>query len=72
MAEIPEKELSALADLYDRFAHAIDPFSEARDLAENQFYGMLGQLRCRYAPEMDERVFNWGAVIRCKRYLSKN
>ena len=72
MDEISERDLAALADLYDRFAHAIDPFSEVRDLAENQFYGMLNQLRCRCAPEMDERAFNRGVIVRCKRHLAKN
>ena len=30
-------ELPALAELYDRFAHALDPFDKGRDQAEQQF-----------------------------------
>jgi hypothetical protein len=72
MGEISDSELAALADLYDRFAHALDPFSQERDLAERQFYSMLSQLHYKHAPEMDERTFNRGAVSRCKKYLLRN
>lgn len=72
MDEITAKELAVLADLYDRFAHALDPFSSDRDLAENQFYSLANELRCRHAPGVDERTFLRGIVVRCKRYLIAN
>ncbi|MFV0338510.1 MAG: hypothetical protein ACK5LK_09760 [Chthoniobacterales bacterium] len=33
---IPKKELENFAGLYDRFANAIDPFSEDRNRAEEK------------------------------------
>ena len=35
---VPAEEIAKLAELYDRFAHALDPFSEDRDKAEDAFY----------------------------------
>ena len=71
MDEISDKELAVLASLYDRFAHALDPFSENRDLAEKHFYDLVTQLRCKHAPGLDERTFMRGVVARCKKYLAK-
>ena len=61
-----------MADLYDRFAHALDPFSADRDTAENAFYLKLEHLRCLYAPRVDVREFTREAVRQCKLFLKKN
>jgi hypothetical protein len=37
LAEFLREEIPRLAVLYDRFAHAIDPFDPACDLAEQTF-----------------------------------
>jgi hypothetical protein len=69
---IPAEEIAKLAELYDRFAHALDPFSEDRDKAEDAFYLKLDDLRCRFAPRADLREFRREAVRQCKMFLHKN
>ena len=34
---LSREDVARLAALYDRFANALDPFAEGRDLAEDQF-----------------------------------
>ena len=34
---LPLRQIEVLADLYDRFAHALDPYSEQADGAEEAF-----------------------------------
>ena len=69
---IPAEKIAALAELYDGFAHALDPFSSERDRAEDAFYLMLENLRCDYAPRAEIRDFNREAVRQCKLFLKKN
>lgn len=69
---IPKEEIAALASLYDRFAHALDPFSDDRDQAEDAFYVRLEHLRCTHAPQMNAREFTREAVRQCKLFLKKN
>ena len=69
---IPAEKIAELAELYDRFAHALDPFSEDRDKAEDAFYLMLDYLRSVYAPRADAREFRREAVRQCKLFLKKN
>jgi len=69
---IPAEEIAQLAELYDRFAHALDPFSEDRDTAEDAFYVKLEHLRCLYAPGVDVRGSTREAVRQCKLFLRKN
>ena len=69
---VPAEKIAELAELYDRFAHALDPFSEDRDRAENAFYLKLENLRCLYAPRVDARQFTHEAVRQCKLFLKKN
>jgi hypothetical protein len=69
---IPEQQLKELALLYDRFAHAIDPFSPDRDKAEELFYRKLESLRCQHAIGIEPRTFRRETVRQCKLYLAKN
>ena len=69
---IPAEEIAKLAELYDRFAHALDPFSEDRDRAEDAFYVKLEYLRCLHAGNADLREFRREAVRQCKLFLKKN
>ena len=69
---IPSEEIGELAELYDKFAHALDPFSEERDQAEDAFYRKLEHLRCGYAQQVNARDFRREAVRQCKLFLKKN
>ncbi len=69
---ILEADLAELVELYDRFAHALDPFSEDRDRAEDAFYLKLDHLRSVYAPRADARELRREAVRQCKLFLKKN
>lgn len=69
---IPAEKIAELAALYDRFAHALDPFSDDRDRAEDAFYVTLEHLRCLYAARVDAREFRREAVRQCKLFLKKN
>lgn len=69
---IPPEELKELAELYDKFAHALDPFSEDRDQAEEAFHRKLEHLRCTHAPGIPSRDFRREAVRQCKNFLRKN
>jgi hypothetical protein len=37
LTELPDGQIPSLAELYDKFAHSFEPFSEERDRAENVF-----------------------------------
>jgi hypothetical protein len=37
LEEFLREEIPRLADLYDRFAYALDPFDQGRDIAEQTF-----------------------------------
>jgi hypothetical protein len=75
-------ELPSLAELYDRFAHALDPFDEARDRAEQQFESTVSSWYDRYASGSELNRSNQEkskyhdfrkAVIQlCKQYLKAN
>jgi len=69
---IPPEEVAALAELYDRFAHALDPFSAERDEAEQAFYLKLDHLHSAYAPRVNYQEFKREAVRQCKLFLRKN
>ena len=47
---VPAERIAALARLYDRFAHALDPFSEERDKAEQVFGQEVADLYDRLPP----------------------
>ena len=63
LAELLGNELPALAELYDRFAHALDPFDEGRDLAEQQFEATVSSWYDGYASRADS---NQAAEIKPK------
>ena len=71
VAGIPAEQIAALAQLYDRFAHALDPFSSQRDEAERVFMQDVAQLYDNLPPPKPSLVdFRRGVVVRCRRYLS--
>ncbi len=69
---IPAENIKELAELYDQFAHALDPFSEQRDKAEDAFYVLMEKLKFTHAPTSDAREFRREAVRQCKLFLKKN
>jgi len=69
---IPANEVAVLAELYDRFANALDPFSPDRDAAEQRFYLKLEELYIRHAPTVMFSEFRREAVRQCKLFLKKN
>ncbi len=70
--QLSRDEIEALAKLYDRFAHALDPFDPARDEAEHRFDRKLVDLHLTLAPKTDFREFRREAVRACKSFLRKN
>ena len=69
-SHIPAEQIAHLAVLYDKFAHALDPFSEERDEAERIF---LEEVASWYdtlnPPKPKLHEFRKGIIIRCKRHL---
>lgn len=67
---VPQERIAVLARLYDRFAHALDPFSEDRDKAEQVFAQEVADLYDRLQPpKPDFHVFRKGVILRCRRHL---
>lgn len=69
---IEREQINSLAILYDRFAHALDPFSAERDEAERVFmqevaacYDCLGK-----GSMISHHDFRKAVILRCKRHLA--
>ena len=70
---ISPQEIASLAELYDRFANALDPFSEERDNAERVFMSELAGYYDRIQHlSINYRDFKRAIILRCKRHLQKN
>ena len=72
MEPLSREEIESLSDLYDRFAHALDPFSEERDRAEIEFYRRLEILHAEISPATPFAEFRREAVRACKLFLRRN
>ncbi|MBI3414232.1 MAG: hypothetical protein HY043_02750 [Verrucomicrobia bacterium] len=67
----PEREIAALAKLYDRFAHSLDPFSAGRDEAEATFMQSIADWYDSLDPPKPTlHEFRKGVIVRCKKHLS--
>lgn len=67
---IPGETVAALAQLYDRFAHALDPFSQERDRAERVFEQEVANLYDRFSGAKPEfQLFRRGIILRCRRHI---
>ena len=65
------EEIPRLAALYDRFAHALDPFDQERDMAEQTFVAELtGIYDSLSDPKPAFRDFRRFVVTRCRRHLA--
>jgi len=69
---IDQTEIAALAEIYDRFANAIERTSPDRLLARRQFYARLEMLYERENAGLEFETFRFEMVKRCKQFLSKN
>jgi tetrahydromethanopterin S-methyltransferase subunit B len=70
---IDKEQIKSLATLYDRFAHALDPFSPQRDEAERVFMqevaGIYDSLHDSIGG-VSHHDFRKAIILRCKRYLA--
>ena len=66
-----KEQIAALAALYDRFAHALDPFDPARDAAEKVFeHDVAGWYDNLTPPKPTLQDFRKAIIVRCKRHLA--
>jgi hypothetical protein len=67
----PQEQIAALAMLYDRFAHALDPFSEQTEQAERAFMvGVAEWYDSLPPPKPSPHEFRKAIIVRCKRHLA--
>ena len=65
------EQIPRLAILYDRFAHALDPFDQGRDIAEQTFNSELANwFDSLPEPKPTFRDFRRHAITLCLRHLS--
>jgi hypothetical protein len=69
---IPPDDLKYLAELYDGFAYALDPFSESRDTCEAAWEALVEDLHHRHAPQTPLKEFRLAAARQCRLWLKKN
>lgn len=70
IADLLRLEIPRLAVLYDRFAHAIDPFDPASDLAEQTFNSELGNwFDSLPDPKPTFRDFRKHVITLCRQHL---
>jgi hypothetical protein len=73
LGESDDSLIPSLAALYDRFAHALNPFSEARDEAERVFHSeVLIAYDAIKGQKPSFQEYRKGVILRCKRYLAAN
>lgn len=71
LAEAPKEQIAALAGLYDRFAHALDPFSPERDEAEQVFMQEIMEWYDLIpSPKPPLHDFRKAVILRCKQHLA--
>ena len=71
LASASKEQIAALAKLYDRFAHALDPFSPERDEAERVFMqDVANWYDSLLPPKPPLHDFRKAVILRCKRHLA--
>ena len=68
--KLPEEDIKELAEFYDGFANALDPFSDERECAKHAFFQKLRELRSKFAPECEFSTFKKHALRCCKIRLN--
>jgi hypothetical protein len=69
---IPVEQIAQLAELYDRYNNALDPFSESCREAKRCFDELVGNLHFAHAPDANFHDFRYELIQRCREYLRKN
>ena len=70
IACISAQRIALLAELYDQFAHALDPFLGERDQAELAFLQEIVDLYDRLeGPKPELHIFQRAVILRCRRHL---
>ena len=65
-----EAFIPALAEIYDKFAHSLEPFSDDCDQAEALFVAEIARwYELLPAPKPSLHEFRKAVIVRCKRYL---
>jgi hypothetical protein len=73
LGELPENQIPALAELYDKFAQTLDPFSSEADRAEAVFNQEVASWHSLLVPPKPSfHEFRKAVILRCKRYLKAN
>jgi hypothetical protein len=73
LASALKEQIAALAKLYDRFAHALDPFSPERDEAERVFMQDVADWYDSLSPPKPSlHDFRKAVIVRCKRHLAQS
>lgn len=65
-------EIARLAELYDRYANALDRKSPDRALARRQFLARIESLYQQEGTAVSYEAFRFEIVKRCKAHLQKN
>jgi hypothetical protein len=67
----PEVRIPPLAELYEKFAHSLEPFSEERDNAEQVFVlEILTWWQALENPKPSFQEFRRGVIAKCRRFLA--
>lgn len=70
LGDVSREQIASLALLYDRFAHALDPFSPECDEAERVFNRDIADWYDRTpAPKPSLHEFRKAVIVRCKKHL---
>ena len=69
---ISPADIAALAELYDRYANALERTSPDRLQARRQFYARLEMLFEQEGREVGYDAFRFEMVRLCKEFLKKN
>jgi hypothetical protein len=69
---IPVEAIARLAELFDRYNNALDPFSEDCRRAKREFDEHAANLHAAHAPDLNFLDFRFELVRQCRDYLRKN
>jgi len=69
---ISVEHIARLAELFDRYNNALDPFSEDCRQAKRAFDELVGNLHATHAPEVKFPEFRYELVCQFRDYRRKN
>jgi hypothetical protein len=69
---IPVEQIARLAELYDRFNNALDPFSEECRRAKDELEASISNLHSAHASDVSFSEFRCELIRHCREYLRKN